>query len=672
MTIERNAKKNAGQFVRRVDPIAPVSLNNDTYTPEFLRMIRERFGIRRFAMFGYGPKPGLPLNGYPSLEDFKWAGEKLLRYKKELADTDIEIIWWCHPTIKVGLNVPYQHIVNYDGTVSNFGLCPLDPRVRKDLAERIACVAKIADLSLVMIEDDYELSNHPGVTFGCFCPLHLAAFSKKAGREYTREELVAMFKEDKRETKELRKLFWDTSRESLCQMAAEIRAEVDKVSPSIRIGVCEPGTTDYDGYITIDESRAFSGPNTRPLVRVYGTQYSCTDSPQYLPGTMGHTMYTAERLPEDFEWMHETDTYPGTTFYMSAAFMETEINGALAMGADNTYFYGIQGADDDDFAHFEMYARNAKRFEALREAACSRSGHFDGCRVIHSPLTMSLKKMKNEKITWFQDICAMLARLGIPYSTRYGSPAILVGDEAEALSDNEVLELLKGGLLLDFPAAEILEQRGFSDLIGVTTERLTKYAFNGENLADGIPEFADITRRKMRNGAYDPAGTEGAYLGKPMPIPGAEVLTWYCKYGEPVQPGMVRFTNRLGGRVCVIACSLSGNLSSNLLNYRKQRVLRIVFNWLRGSKLPAAVEGSNTWLLVRNTPSGTLFCVTALGADGRKDVTLVIDEKYNSSDFEELDDEGQWHPADIERLADDRLVLKGDFKNLRMRVFRAK
>lgn len=209
-------------------------------------------------------------------------------------------------------------------------------------------------------------------------------------------------------------------------------------------------------------------------------------------------------------------------------------------------------------------------------------------------------------------------------------------------------------------------------MIGVSVQPIEKLAFSSEVLAD-IPEFADIKGRRIYNFAFAPAGGEKAPYADLKPYDGAQILSWFCDPAENVvQPGMVRFTNRLGGRVCVLASTLDQNQSSNLYCCRKQKMLLRILNWLRGEPLPAAADASNVWLLVRNTPEGTLFCVTALCADGRHDIPLEVSGKFRDAEITELDDDGKWHPAAVERPTPGLLVLKGEFKSMRMRIFQVR
>ncbi|MBC3844461.1 hypothetical protein GXW82_42985 [Streptacidiphilus sp. 4-A2] len=60
-----------------------------------------------------------------------------------------------------------------------------------------------------------------------------------------------------------------------------------------------------------------------------------------------------------------------------------------------------------------------------------------------------------------------LLRSGVPITANPAAVAVLFGQLARALSDDELRQLLSGGLLLDGAAAVVLAERGFSRLIGL-------------------------------------------------------------------------------------------------------------------------------------------------------------------------------------------------------------
>lgn len=651
------------------DPLIPI---HPIVTADELKAIRKKYGFRRFLL----AEPGLETRifGVPGIEVFERIADRLNALKDALTDTDIEINWWCAPTIQCGVNSPLQHVVNWDGRESLDALCPFDPEFRKLFSSWVARVAELAHPPIILFEDDFRLKWHSiGIDQGCFCPFHLKALEKATSRSWTREELVKIYQEDHFETQGLRRLFAQISKESLSGLAAAVRAEVDKVAPDTRLAVCESAASDSDGYNSIEEPRIFAGPNTRPLIRVWGSTYSCVNSPLTVLRCLWHTMYTAERLPEDFEWMHESDTYPHNRYFMSASFLETLISGAMAFGADNSQLYALQYLDDpyEETGYLEMAARNAARFQAIGKA--SRNGRFDGCHLCFDPASDYLKKLSSTSGTeGYVAGYDLLGRLGIPFSTRYGSPAVLFGQIADVLSDEELSGMLKTALLLDAEAVEILERRGFGAMLGVRTERLDEYRFSQEKILD-LPEFSHIRGRLIYNYAFKASGTEKADYMRLIPLPGCEVLSYYGNIeDDKLMPGMVRYVNPGGGRIGIIAASVAGNKSSNLYSYRKKEMIRILIEWLRNSPLPAvAANLPNLWVLVKNTPDGSLFYLTNLNADVLEPVTLFIAPEFRPARFEELSDDGAWQTVQTS-VENGQLVLPGNIPPLRMRVFRTR
>ena len=648
------------------DPYIPIVFN---VLPEDLLTINRQYGFRRFFLCA----PGIEtrLTGMPDLSAYEQIGNRINELKEAVKGTDIEINWWCAPTIGCGVGSPFQHQVNWNGTVSENANCPLDPEFRKDFAAKIAKVAEIAHPDVILFEDDLRFMWHTGISKGCFCPLHMEEFSRILGREISREELVRYFQEDKPETQPERLQFAELAKKSFQLLAEEVRTAVNAVAPETRLALCESAATDCDGYHTINTARAFAG-GTQPLVRVFGSTYSCTNGSFQILSCLEHTMYTAERLPEDFEWMHESDTYPHTRYFMSATTLEALIHSAMAFGADNSLLYAAQYSDDpaEDIGYFEMASRNTKRFSAI--SAISKQGKLDGCRLIYDPSSLSLKFLSpaGSGGSGFASGFGMLGRFGIPFSTRYGSPAVLFGQTADVLPEEEIRELLSDAVLLDAEAAEILEKRGFGEYLGVKTERLKKYHFSFEKIAD-LPEFQHIKGRLIYNLAFQPAGGEKALYLKLIPEHGCEVLSYFGNSLQPeLQPGMIRFTNRFGGRICIIASCLSGNNSSNIYSYRKKEMLRIVLEWLRREPFPATVlNAPNIWLLNRKTDSDMIFYITNLTADTMDGLTLRVSAELEHTGFEELDPDGNWRRTEVQSGAG-TIKIPGTFHPQKMRIFR--
>ena len=642
------------------DPIIPFRLIDKDLAVNDIRRIKKEYGFRRFIFTVFNMNT--PAGEMPSLQAYEEFAHSVNAIKAELNDPEIELNWWCVPTLGFAHNSNYQRIINFDGKVSEHYACPLDENFRKDLAERVATAVRIARFPIIQFEDDCELSNHPNVTFGCFCPLHLAELEKRIGRKITREELALMYKEDKRETRELRRIFDQVRQESLALFARDIRKAVDEVSPETRISLCEPGTTDYDGDLSMALPPAFAGKNLRPLIRVYGSNYYSNDSPQTLPWQLAHAMFSAERLPKTWELMHESDTHPHSRFFMSEKYLRTLMTHAYFFGMTNSLLYACQYLDDpDEDTGYLAMARDNRLFFRELIRSC-QSGHLDGIRVYHHTESTSMPRLTPAGTVWIGDVCYNIGRLGIPYSTRHGSPVVLAGEEANSLSDAEIKELLQGSLLLDGPAAEILEQRGFSEFIGVKTERFNGGSLPLEFLAD-IPEFAHI-RGKM---IYNHVGLSRHRMLKPLK--GAEVLsTLSNNKRENPQPAVCRFVNKNGGRVVVLSCEFAGQVSSNLLSYRKKQMLKTLIEWLRQQPLPAfAAETPNTWVLVRNTDQYVILALTSLTCSDLTNVRIDLSPELQG-DIEELNLSGKWESVRLTRQ--DNSIIVPELKTLHTRIFR--
>ncbi len=651
-----------------ISPIVPVQGNPlNLRLASDIRRIRKEYGMNRFLLCG--PDAAKAHVAGLTVRDYEIFAEELLNLKKEFAGTDIEIGWWCAPTLNNGTNLPFQHIVNVDGTVSPRGLCPLDPAWRREFVRRILIVAGKARPNIIQMEDDYELSNHPGVKFGCFCPLHLAEFARRTGKNFSREALVEIYRENRPETLQLRKNFAEMSRDSLCLLASEIRAGLDKTVPETRISVCEPGTTDKDGFLSEAEPRAFAGKNTRPLIRVYGSPYSSQNISRDIPGYLAHAMYTLEHLPPDIETMHESDTYPHTRFFMSADYLQALIYGAVACGAQGTLFYGTQYLDDplEDDAYFRTYKKHASKLNAFADAVHGSS--LTGVRCIHTPELVSAKPLSGWVFP-LVDAASILSQFGIPYSTRNGTPAFLMGGTAEVLSGAEIRSLLSSPVVMDSEAAQILTARGYSELLGCEAVPMRECRFTNEKLSD-LPEFRHIRGRLIYNFAAMPSGLESRYSPyAELKLSGAEELSCYTdSCGNHMHPAAVRYRNELGGRIVIFASGFMNNKTSNLYSWRKKEMFRILLEWLADKPLPAVVTSRpGVWLLVNESPERTVFSFMDMNGDDDRPLSVRFSPVYAGKKFKELGMDGIWHPCKISFHGRDA-EISSPWPRLEFRIF---
>ncbi len=626
----------------RLDPILPFQFYPERHEAmlEAMKEVRIRSGIRRFLLTG----PGLSvrLTGFPKMTVYRELGDLVLQVKQALSPHGIEVGWWCAPTLKSGQG-GFQNIVGLNGQVSPISSCPLDVAFRTTLARGIAVVAERARPFMLQLEDDFELSNHPGVGFGCFCPLHLAEFAVRCGRLYSREQLADLFSRCTSESMAVRRQWFALSRASLVDLAVTIEQAVHAVSPETRLALCQPGCADLDGDMTEPVTQALAGVH-RPAVRICGAAYS-SDTARGLPEETFNVMFSCEQLPETFELFYETDTYPHTTFFTSANKLHSMLAIALSCGCDDSLFYGTQYLDDplEDVSYLSMYAERASQLGALRLNL--RDCRLIGCEVVCRSDAVNAVAWNGGRPSLAKPWAGVLGRYGVPYTTRSGKGVkVLAGATASVLTEADVKHMLTGGILMDAPAAMILAERGFGDLLGATVESGGKAAFCYERLRPKAGDEA-IKGELIYNFLFAPAGAEAGGFCRLTAHPGAEVLSDFLAPDyQAVQPGLLRFENRLGGRVGILAYDLQKTQSSSIFCYRKRGVIVRLLEWLNRAPLPVKVlHDPNVFLLANFSESGALILtIVNLSADSRASLKLDVAPGWRDGRVSLLSLSGKW------------------------------
>ncbi len=636
-----------------LDPAVPVfyrMLDGTDETCRELCRINAETGLRRFLLCApcfndvmFGPFPD---------DLYARIGEDVAAVKRGLADTDIEISWWCTPSIRYFSG--FAPIEDSAGNKSQDNKkCPLDKSFAADFAAKVQSVAK-AHPAMICIEDDFSLAWGRGLADGaCFCPRHLAAFAERYGKALPAAEIADAFRNRTPGNLPVRRAFADTVRESLVSLARKVRAAVDEVDPSIRILVCEPGGAVKDGDALEAIARAFAG-ETRPAVRPCGAIYGAETTPASVPGALAHAVWTMERLPKDIETFYEADVYPHNRFYSSASQLMSLMAGAAMAGTDDYLFYCLQYLDDplEDPGYADAFLAWKARLGAVRRFIRERGARLSGARIYWRAEDLSLTRgigdSHGQQLPWG---AYLLAKFGVPYTTRDGDgPVLLLGDVAETMSDAEIRELLLGGVLMDGPAAALLAKRGFGDLVGADVEPI-----EGRPLIVGerIRPEAGCTRRGRRMNAFYvfSAGSEGTAkrFVRLAPHEGAEVWSdFYGVDGEVAMPSVVFSRNALGGRVGIIAMALAENRSSGLYNLRKQELVRNLLEKLSPETIPVSAIGApGIWLMAAVAEDGRamLLMVDNLSGDVREGVRLSFSSAWRGVEVSRLGTDGEPVPC---------------------------
>lgn len=200
--------------------------------------------------------------------------------------------------------------------------CPLDPKFTTAVYARVRDAAR-SGAKIIMIDDDFRLSSRNDC--GCTCDRHMAEYRRRLGENISSEEvLVKAFGGG---PNRYRDVWYDLMGDTLRDFAHGMRAAVDDVDPTVRLGACTcMSVWDADGVDSIEIARILAG-KTKPFMRFSGAPYWVT----LWEPPCNHLQYIAELERMQRSWCEKTgiecfaegDVYPRPRYYAPAAYLET-------------------------------------------------------------------------------------------------------------------------------------------------------------------------------------------------------------------------------------------------------------------------------------------------------------------------------------------------------------
>lgn len=542
-------------------------------------------------------------------------------------------------------NYDHKALCDWDCYTDEFGEvslgvgCMLSERFRKIALGKLARFAKTKP-DAIWIDDDIRIHNHrtelravlegrkakEELDFGCFCPLHMAAFSKKIGRKVSREEVRAAILAEGA-PRELAIRYREFQREVCADMNRAIEETVHAESPDTRVALMTsvPDVHAVEGRHWGDFLTSLSGEH-KPLIRSHFGPYMESDprifADAYLLADQLRTNAEAEFLRSDIDYCPEIENTRFTRYAKSVAATAYQLNLSAFIGCPGVTLsiFDLEGCVLSEEPEWEQLLSSHHPF-CNRMKRELRGMEKCGVGLLTSPdrYPMATKKNASHRISATvqkRPLETAISRLGIPLS--YFTPNEIEKQEAILLERGGVLQLtneelllcLSKGLFLDGGAAEEIEKRGFGAYLGVQSgEKVMQVAaserFTERTHADGS---AVIIPSRIGPGAY-----------RHLSLIGAKVLSYLYNPSGDKHPGFTYFENSLGGRVCIYAAE--GDFGDGFPSIHRVAVLRDTLAKLAPS-LPIAHLPSFGLTAMRRDADREAIFLANISADAAKAVRV--------------------------------------------------
>lgn len=232
-------------------------------------------------------------------------------------------------TLKTGQK--FTRMVDPYGNQAGAVACPLSKEWRGYFTQLYAHYASTKP-NMLWVEDDFRFHNHaPLIWGGCFCEAHMKEYSRRAGNKLTRDEFVkAVLKPGRPHP--YRKIWLDTAKETMVELADIIGQAVHRISPTTRLGLMSsrPDVHCAEGR---DWSSVLKGLATgTPMVnRPHLPAYSDTTPQSYLWDFSAVSRMSRAMVPGSTEIYPEIENFPFTRFSKSKKFMGFQLETSLVL-----------------------------------------------------------------------------------------------------------------------------------------------------------------------------------------------------------------------------------------------------------------------------------------------------------------------------------------------------
>lgn len=557
----------------------------------------------------------------------------------------------------------WQRMVDPAGREAQAVVCFLDPAWRRYYFETLHLYAR-ESYRVVWMDDDIRYHNHGPLHWGgCFCPLHVAEFNRRAGGDATREAIVTACLAPGT-PHPWRAVWMDMWQETILAFLEECRQILD--AGGTRMGLMSSAMEAHaaEGRRWEEWWRASSGA-LPPVHRPHFWTYSDTTGPHLIHGIAALDQNRSVQ-PAGVESGPEIECFPYGRWNKSFRQIFAQMALAHVLGSTNLNislhdFMGNRPGDEPDKAAFLKRVRPNLDWLAdtfpmtMQSVGVGVPWSQDMGRLIRLEKGSSWSELECPSKGW----AYWLGAAGIAFSARPQERVnALAGPIVWSFDDATLERWLAGGLLLDGVAAAILVERGFGKWIGAKSCRTVRQ----DDVLYSIEECGDA-RFALRVGAqisvndkrhtrqmFQAELAEGALVVSDLRNPLQEV----------VGHGAVVFRNDLGGRVVIVPWE-AGSDPVVLMDIHRAAQLKRLVAWLADGAETGSVEGG-AWLVPQFLTDGATWRGVVWNASPDETDRFLIRRPSGMPPIREawhLTPAGERLPAAVEAGADGDTVVLG-------------
>ncbi|HEY3398426.1 MAG TPA: hypothetical protein VGM19_12295 [Armatimonadota bacterium] len=553
--------------------------------------------------------------------------------------------------------VPWQPMVGHDGTAAEASSCPADSTFLVDVYKRYRMFAGLHP-DFIWVDDDVRMAHHPPVVWGCFCPQCLRDFSRRMDRTVSRDHLVELLREESwPEPNHYRSAWVERNSEVLQNLLLAAERGAHEENPQLELGlmVCSLEGNGYSGLCDLPKwLDLLSGVNQAPVrLRPGGGFYTDYKPQDCLDKALSMGRTVAYSRPERLSSIQaEIENFPYQRLMKSVQVNLAESAADLGAGCNGIAF-NILPDGPNPFDDYELRLAGIARWRPFYEQLNTwnrglvQRGLWVAYHVEFDQRGYCGGDYPSHAGAAFAAPQRVLRELGMPLAYRpvNSCAVVFTGAMVTAFSPEEVRELLRGGAVVDWEAAQWIDKMGLGSLLGVKAteiagpglrERLSGHPLNGD--------FA-WQYRDARTGFF------GGQAGLLEPFAsGVQVLAEVVDYDDfPYGVAVSAYENPEGGRVVVLGYAPWQFTHSSA----KRNQLGHLAAWVSRDTVPAWTDLCHPLsLFVRGGESGAPLTVSLV--NGSADHTGPYQVRVTSpGERALLATPDQPQPLDLELLRED-------------------